>query len=88
MNPGALVFIMLVVLSILGIPIYLALGLGSMAGLIMLGMPMEVIPQKAFVGMNSTALLAIPFFMLAGNIMSRSITKKTDCRFQRLDWVG
>lgn len=37
---------------------------------------MLVLPQKLFAGMNSSSLLAIPFFILAGNIMSRSITNK------------
>jgi len=42
----------------------------------MADMPMLVLPQKLFAGMNSASLLAIPFFVLAGNLMSRSITNK------------
>ena len=34
------------------------------------------VPQKIFTGINSTALLAIPFFMLAGNLMAKGITNK------------
>ena len=76
MNVGLLVIIVLLVLSFMGIPIYLALGIGTLAALELAGMPMIVLPQKLFAGMNSASLLAIPFFILAGNIMSRSITGK------------
>ncbi len=76
MSAGLIVIIALFVLSILGIPIYLALGIGTLVALNMADMPFIVLPQKLFAGMNSSSLLAIPFFMLAGNIMSRSITGK------------
>lgn len=76
MSAGLIVIIALLVLSILGIPIYLALGIGTLVALNMADMPFIVLPQKLFSGMNSSSLLAIPFFMLAGNIMSRSITGK------------
>ena len=76
MNAGLLVIILLLGLSFLGFPIYIALGIGTLAALNMAGMPALVLPQKLFAGMNSSSLLAIPFFILAGNIMSRSITVK------------
>lgn len=76
MNAGLLVIILLMGLAFLGFPIYIALGIGTLAALNMAGMPALVLPQKLFAGMNSSSLLAIPFFILAGNIMSRSITVK------------
>lgn len=76
MNAGLLVFILLLALSFLGIPIYIALGIGTLVALNMADLPMLVLPQKLFAGMNSSSLLAIPFFILAGNLMSRSITGK------------
>lgn len=76
MNVGSVLFLILLVLAFLGIPIYIALGIGTLVALNIAGMPMLVLPQKFFAGMNSTSLLAIPFFILAGNIMSRSITTK------------
>ena len=76
MNAGLLVIILLLGLAFLGFPIYIALGIGTLAALNMAGMPPLVLPQKLFAGMNSSSLLAIPFFILAGNIMSRSITVK------------
>ncbi len=76
MNPGLIVIICLLVLSFLGLPIYLALGIGALISLNIADMPLIVLPQKLFGGMNSASLLAIPLFILAGNIMSRTITKK------------
>ena len=76
MNAGLLVFILLLLLSFLGIPIFISLGIGTLIALNMADLPMLVLPQKLFAGMNSSSLLAIPFFILAGNLMSRSITGK------------
>ena len=88
MNAGLIVIILLLVLSILGIPIYLALGIGTLVALNMADMPFIVLPQKLFAGMNSSSLLAIPFFMLAGNIMSRSITwKLIDVSNALIGWI-
>ena len=70
MNAGLLVIILLLGLAFLGFPIYIALGIGTLAALNMAGMPALVLPQKLFAGMNSSSLLAIPFFMLAGTIMN------------------
>ncbi|MEA4848868.1 MAG: TRAP transporter large permease [Clostridiaceae bacterium] len=76
MNAGVLVFLLLIILSFMGMPIFIALGIGTTAALALGGFPLEVIPQKVFTGINSTSLLAIPFFILAGNIMSQGITDK------------
>lgn len=57
----------------LGFPIGLSIGLGSTAGLFVimpnLGATM-VAAQKMFQSVNSFSLLAIPFFVLAGNLMN------------------
>lgn len=76
MNVGIVLILILLALAFLGVPIYIALGIGTLVALQMAGMPMIVLPQKLFGGMNSASLLAIPFFILAGNLMSRSITGK------------
>lgn len=76
MNAGLIVIVILVAAALVGIPIYVALGIATLIGVHMLGLPFVMIPQKMFAGMDSTALMAIPFFILAGNIMSRSITGK------------
>ena len=72
MNAGLLVFILLLLLSFLGIPIFISLGIGTLIALNMADLPMLVLPQKLFAGMNSSSLLAIPFFVLSGNIMAKA----------------
>lgn len=88
MNIGLVVILLLLVLAFLGIPIYIALGIGTLVALNMAGMPMLILPQKLFAGMNSSSLLAIPFFILAGNLMSRSITGKLiDVANALIGWI-
>jgi tripartite ATP-independent transporter DctM subunit len=62
------------VLLIIGVPISFAIGLASLAA-IMMSLPMDpaiaVIAQKMVTGLDSFSLLAIPFFILAGNIMNQ-----------------
>lgn len=62
------------VLLALGVPITFSIGLSSLAT-ILLALPLEaaiaVVAQKMASGLDSFALLAIPFFILAGNIMNR-----------------
>jgi tripartite ATP-independent transporter DctM subunit len=88
MNTGLVVILMLLGLSLIGIPIYIALGIGTLIALGMANMPMIVLPQKLFAGMDSSSLLAIPFFILAGNLMSRSITMKLlDMANALIGWV-
>ena len=55
MNTGAVVILLLLALSFLGIPIYIALGIGTLVALNMADMPMLVLPQKLFAGMNSSS---------------------------------
>ncbi len=76
MNVGALLIILLLVLSILGIPVCFSLGIACIAALVIGDMPTVVLAQNTFVGMDSVSLLAIPFFMLAGNLMSGSCSQK------------
>jgi len=75
-NAGLLVFIIMVALAFLGLPIYLAVAVGTICGLISAGLPLEALIQKAFLGLNSPSLLSIPFFILAGNLMARGITQR------------
>jgi C4-dicarboxylate transporter, DctM subunit len=63
-------FIAFTIFVALNTPISLALGLASLAGLMYEGrMPLILIPQKMFTGVDSFVLLAVPLFVLAGNLM-------------------
>jgi len=62
----------------LGIPIAFCMGISSLIFLIVCkNVPLNVIPQRFFGSINSFVLLAIPFFILAGELMNKTgITKK------------
>lgn len=76
MNPGVIVFVVLVVLSFLGLPVFEAVAAGTMLAMLYGGFPLETLAQKTFLGLNSAALLSIPFFILVGNLMAHGITQK------------
>jgi len=63
----------LIVLLLVRIPIALAMTLASMVFLYLMAQaPMIIVPQRLWGGLESFPLLAIPFFVLAGSLMSRS----------------
>ncbi len=59
----------LAVLLLIGVPIAFALGVTSLVSVIYIGLPPLVIFQRMAAGMNIFALLAIPFFIYAGELM-------------------
>ncbi|WP_227884209.1 TRAP transporter large permease [Enterocloster citroniae] len=70
-------FIIFLVLLILGVPIAFSLGFSSLFYLFANGIPLTVIAQKFYAGMDSFTLLCIPGFMLAGALMNGGgITKR------------
>jgi len=52
------------------VPISFSLGLSSVMVILMLDIPLSIIPQTAYHGLDSFVLLAIPFFMLLGVLMT------------------
>lgn len=66
-----ILFLTLFALLLIGTPVAFALGLASMAALYFgSSIPLIIMPQKLFNGLNSFPFLAIPLFLLAGNIMA------------------
>ena len=61
----------LVILFILGVPIAVAIGLASVIGIEAHGrLPLLLVAQRMFTGIDSFSLMAIPLFILAGNLMA------------------
>jgi tripartite ATP-independent transporter DctM subunit len=58
------------VLCLLGMPVAYALGLAAIFAAIYIDLPLEAVMLKTSDGMDDFALLAIPFFILAGGIMA------------------
>lgn len=71
---GLIILIVLAVLLIAGVPIAVALGISSICAILPI-MPVDVAvltgAQRIFSGISVFSLLAIPFFILAGNIMNK-----------------
>ncbi|MDV2886429.1 TRAP transporter large permease [Alkalihalophilus pseudofirmus] len=65
-----LLFLSFLILMFLGVPIAFSLGLSSLLYLIIVDVPLTIIPQRMFSGINSFVLLCIPGFILAGNLMN------------------
>jgi tripartite ATP-independent transporter DctM subunit len=58
------------VLCLLGMPVAYALGLAAILTALWVDLPLEAVMLKTSDGMDDFALLAIPFFILAGGIMA------------------
>jgi tripartite ATP-independent transporter DctM subunit len=58
------------VLCALGVPVAYALGLSALVGAMWIDIPLEAVMLKISDGTDDFALLAIPFFVLAGGIMA------------------
>ncbi|SFG70425.1 C4-dicarboxylate transporter, DctM subunit [Palleronia marisminoris] len=57
-------------LMVIGVPVAIAIGAGTLVAVWASGVPVLVVPQQMFSGVNSFALVAVPMFILAGDIMA------------------
>jgi tripartite ATP-independent transporter DctM subunit len=55
---------------LLGVPVCAAMGVAAFAGLLMLDLPLDTFSRYILHDVKSVPLLAIPFFILAGNLMN------------------
>lgn len=70
MNPGLIIFIVFMVCVFLGVPIVFSLGIASMVGIVAFEIvPMSYYIQVLYAGSDSFTLLAVPFFILVGEIL-------------------
>src|ERR1700687_5293730 len=68
---SAFIFGLLIVLMLTGMPISIALGLTVLTFLYtMTQVPIEAVALKLFTGIESFEIMAIPFFILAGNFLT------------------
>jgi len=68
-----LVAIVFIIFLLIGLPIAFVLGYAGLSHLISIGDPLffSIIPQRLFSGINKFSLMAIPFFILTGEIMNK-----------------
>lgn len=91
MTVAIVVLAVLIILMIIGVPIAISLILASVAGFLssIYYIPLEVIPQRLITSVDSFPLLAIPFFMLTGELMmSGSMGRRiAGFAFAAVGWV-
>src|SRR6186997_3613366 len=65
------IFTLLIALMLTGMPVSIALGLTVLTFLFLLTtVPIEAVALKLFTGIESFEIMAIPFFILAGNFLT------------------
>ena len=67
-----ILFGMFFLLLLLNVPIALSLGISSVCALLYDALPLAIIPNNLYSATSKFVLLAIPFFILAGNIMEKA----------------
>ena len=66
-----LLFLSFFVFLALGLPIAVGLGLASIITLVTQDVPLLIVVQRMFAGADSFPLIAVPFFILAGDILAK-----------------
>ncbi|MFT3938007.1 TRAP transporter large permease [Rhodopseudomonas sp.] len=68
---SAIIFGLLIALMLTGMPISIALGLTVLSFVVLMtNVPMEAVSLKLFTGIENFEIMAIPFFILAGNFLT------------------
>ncbi|MDD2493631.1 MAG: TRAP transporter large permease [Tissierellia bacterium] len=86
----AVLFTLLLIFATLSLPIGVSLGMATLIVMYQFtNIPLSMITQNVFAGLDSFALLAIPFFMLSGNLMAlggiaRRIVELADYVFSKI----
>src|SRR5476649_1534522 len=79
---AATIFVLLIALMLTGIPVSIALGLTVLTFLFTLTeVPIEAVSMKLFTGIESFEIMAIPFFILAGNFLTHGGVARRMIRF-------
>jgi C4-dicarboxylate transporter DctM subunit len=79
---GIIIFALLIALMLTGMPISISLGLTVLTFLFtMTDVPLESVALKLFTGIEKFEIMAIPFFILAGNFLTHGGVAKRMIRF-------
>ena len=68
----AILFSVFFILLLIDVPIAICLGASSVVAILAAGQKLSVVAVNTYSGISKTLLLAIPFFVLAGNIMAKA----------------
>lgn len=67
---AAVLFGVLVLMLFLGIPVAFAIGVSTVSAMFVQGLPLVSLAQKVLTGIDSFPLMALPFFLLAAELMT------------------
>jgi C4-dicarboxylate transporter DctM subunit len=70
----SVMFIAFLATLLLGIPVAFCLGITALVALLAGDVPLSLMAQRIFTGIDSFPLMAVPFFVLAGELMNRGGT--------------
>lgn len=72
MSIAGILFLSFIVLLFANVPIALSLGVSSIIAMLVAGVPLDLLPMTIYSSIGKFTLLAIPFFILAGNTMEKA----------------
>jgi tripartite ATP-independent transporter DctM subunit len=72
MNPLSIMIVLLLLLLAIKVPVAIAMGFSTLIYLLITNASLSLIPQYLIINLNSFTLLAIPFFLLTGELMNRA----------------
>ena len=78
---SAVLFVSFFVFLIMGVPIAICLGLSSVCAILYSGTSLTIVATNMYAGISKFLLLAIPFFVLSGNIMAKAGISKRLVKF-------
>lgn len=84
---ASILFGSLMMFMALGVPVAFAIGLATLAAITVHGLPPIALAQKALTGVDSFPLLAMPFFLLAAELMTGGALARVLLRFAAM-FVG
>lgn len=82
-----MLLIIFLVLLLLGVPIAISIALSTIIVIFQSNVPMDTLARTMFSGVDSFSLMAIPFFVFAGDLMLAGGTSKRLIDFTK-KWVG
>ena len=78
---SVVLFVSFFVFLIMGVPIAICLGLSSVCAILYSGTSLTIVATNMYAGISKFLLLAIPFFVLSGNIMAKAGISKRLVKF-------
>ena len=78
---SAVLFITFFIFLVMGVPIAVCLGLSSICAILYSGTSLTIVATNMYSGISKFLLLAIPFFVLSGNIMAKAGISKRLIKF-------